>query len=76
MLTIFQLFAVRSEASVLRMCEGSPDTYLHTPILKYLTDRGVKINLKTRVTDLIHDVRAARRVAWQERRSGEGEQLL
>lgn len=59
MLTIFQLFAVRSEASVLRMCEGSPDTYLHKPIVKYLTDRGVKINLKSRVLDILHDVRAA-----------------
>ncbi|KAG8465266.1 hypothetical protein KFE25_002573 [Diacronema lutheri] len=58
MLTIFQLFAVRSEASVLRMCEGSPDTYLHKPIVKYLTDRGVKINLKSRVLDILHDVDA------------------
>jgi len=54
MLTIFQLFAVRSEASVLRMCEGSPDTYLHKPIVKYLTDRNVKINVKSRVLDIMH----------------------
>jgi zeta-carotene desaturase len=58
MLTIFQLFAVRSEASVLRMCEGSPDTYLHKPIVKYLEDRGVKINLRQRVVDIMHDVDA------------------
>ena len=45
MLTIFMLFAIRTEASVLRMLEGSPQTYLHDPIIKYLTDRNVKINL-------------------------------
>mmetsp|Transcript_10666 Transcript_10666/g.27710 ORF Transcript_10666/g.27710 Transcript_10666/m.27710 type:complete len:595 (-) Transcript_10666:206-1990(-) len=56
MLTIFQLFAVRSEASVLRMCEGSPATYLHKPIVDYLTERGVKINLRSRVQELLHDV--------------------
>ena len=41
MLTIFQLFAVRTEASVLRMLEGSPEDFLHKPIVKYLTDRNV-----------------------------------
>ena len=55
MLTIFQLFAVRSEASVLRMLEGSPHEYLHKPIVKYLEDRGVKINLNERITQLKYD---------------------
>merc|ERR1711871_1105325 len=55
MLTIFQLFAVRSEASVLRMLEGSPHEYLHKPIVKYLEDRGVKINLNQRITELKYD---------------------
>ena len=55
MLTIFQLFAVRSEASVLRMLEGSPHEYLHKPIVKYLEDRGVKINLNERITELQYD---------------------
>ena len=58
MLTIFMLFAIRTEASVLRMLEGSPQTYLHDPIIKYLTDRGVKINLQTKVQELVHDVDA------------------
>ena len=34
MLTIFMLFAIRTEASVLRMLEGSPQTGLHDPILR------------------------------------------
>lgn len=49
MLTIFQLFAARSEASVLRMLEGSPDTYLTAPIVKYVTDRGGELNLRRKV---------------------------
>ena len=55
MLTIFQLFAVRTEASVLRMLEGSPNEFLHKPIVKYLTDRGVTITLNRRVLELLYD---------------------
>jgi len=55
MLTIFMLFAIRSEASVLRMLEGSPQTYLHDPIIKYLEDRGVKINLRSGCKEIIYD---------------------
>lgn len=59
MLTIFQLFAIRSEASVLRMCEGSPQRFVHEPIVKYLTDRGVKINLNSKVEELLYETDAA-----------------
>lgn len=58
MLTIFMLFAIRTEASVLRMLEGSPQTYLHDPIIKYLEDRNVKINLRSAVRDIVHEVDA------------------
>jgi zeta-carotene desaturase len=60
MLTIFQFFAARTEASVLRMLEGSPDTYLHQPIVNYLTQRGTQI----------HTRRGVRQVLFE----GEGEQ--
>ncbi|EED88747.1 predicted protein [Thalassiosira pseudonana CCMP1335] len=56
MLTIFMLFAIRTEASVLRMLEGSPQTCLHDPILKYLGDRGVKINTSMGCREIVHDV--------------------
>jgi zeta-carotene desaturase len=56
MLTIFMLFAIRTEASVLRMLEGSPQTGLHDPIIKYLEDRNVKINLGTPCRDIVHEV--------------------
>ncbi|NJK36532.1 MAG: 9,9'-di-cis-zeta-carotene desaturase [Oscillatoriales cyanobacterium RM2_1_1] len=52
MLTIFQLFAVKTEASVLRMLEGSPDEYLHQPIVKYLAARGTKIHTRRRVREI------------------------
>lgn len=53
MLTIFQFFAVRSEASVLRMLEGSPNEYLHNPIIKYLEARGAKIYTRRRVREIL-----------------------
>jgi zeta-carotene desaturase len=56
MLTIFMLFAIRTEASVLRMLDGSPQTGLHDPIIKYLEDRGVKIHLGTGCRDIMHEV--------------------
>ncbi|MFN6474806.1 9,9'-di-cis-zeta-carotene desaturase [Nostoc sp. DedQUE07] len=52
MLTIFQLFAVRTEASVLRMLEGSPAEYLHKPILEYLEARGTKIYTRRQVREI------------------------
>lgn len=56
MLTIFMLFAIRTEASVLRMLDGSPQTGLHDPIVNYLEERGVKINLGTPCKELVHDI--------------------
>ncbi|CAA9269213.1 Pro-zeta-carotene desaturase, prolycopene producing (EC [uncultured Coleofasciculus sp.] len=53
MLTIFQFFAVRSEASVLRMLEGSPYEYLHKPIIEYLEARGAKIYTRRRVREVL-----------------------
>ncbi|WP_448266738.1 9,9'-di-cis-zeta-carotene desaturase [Nostoc sp. DSM 114159] len=52
MLTIFQLFAVKTEASVLRMLEGSPSEYLHKPILEYLEARGTKIYTRRQVREI------------------------
>ena len=55
MLTIFQLFAVRTEASVLRMLEGSPEDFLHKPIVNYLKERNVEIFLNQRVQELLYE---------------------
>uniref|UniRef100_A0A2C9VCE5 Amine oxidase domain-containing protein n=1 Tax=Manihot esculenta TaxID=3983 RepID=A0A2C9VCE5_MANES len=40
MLTIFSLFATKTEASLLRMLKGSPDVCLSGPIRKYIEDKG------------------------------------
>jgi zeta-carotene desaturase len=53
MLTIFQFFASKTEASILRMLEGSPDEYLHKPIIKYLEARGGKIYTRRRVREIL-----------------------
>ncbi len=55
MLTIFNFFATKTEASVLRMLEGSPDEYLHKPIVKYIEDRGGKIYTRRRVRDVLFE---------------------
>ncbi len=55
MLTIFQLFATKTEASVLRMLEGSPSEYLHQPIIDYLTARGTKIHTRRRVKEILFE---------------------
>ncbi len=52
MLTIFQLFAAKTEASVLRMLEGSPYEYLHKPIIEYLEARGTKIYTRRKVREI------------------------
>lgn len=52
MLTIFQMFAARTEASVLRMLEGSPAQYLHKPIVDYLEAKGTKIYTRRRVREI------------------------
>ncbi|MBW4644044.1 MAG: 9,9'-di-cis-zeta-carotene desaturase [Goleter apudmare HA4340-LM2] len=52
MLTIFQFFAVRTEASILRMLEGSPHEYLHKPILQYLEARGTQIHTRRQVREI------------------------
>jgi len=36
------------------MMEGSPQTYMHDPIVNYLKERGVTINLNTRIKDLVY----------------------
>lgn len=46
MLTIFALFATKTEASLLRMLKGSPDPYLSGPIRKYIEDKGGRFHLK------------------------------
>jgi zeta-carotene desaturase len=56
MLTIFMMFASKTEASRLNMLAGSPDEYIHKPILKYIEGRGAKV----------HTRRQTRRILFEE----------
>ena len=53
MLTIFQFFAAKTEASVLRMLSGSPNEYLHKPIVNYIEERGGKIYTRRRTREIL-----------------------
>jgi zeta-carotene desaturase len=43
MLTIFMMFAAKTEASRLNMLAGSPADFIHQPLLNYLQARGAKV---------------------------------
>uniref|UniRef100_A0A0D6QX29 Zeta-carotene desaturase n=1 Tax=Araucaria cunninghamii TaxID=56994 RepID=A0A0D6QX29_ARACU len=55
MLTIFVLFAIKTEASLLRMLKGSPDLYLSGPIRKYITERGGRFHLRWGCREILYD---------------------
>lgn len=55
MLTIFALFATKTEASLLRMLKGSPDNYLSGPIRKYITDRGGRFHLRWGCREILYE---------------------
>ncbi len=52
MLTIFMMFASRTEASKLNLLKGSPDRWLSRPILKYIQQRGGHLHLHHRVKQI------------------------
>jgi zeta-carotene desaturase len=52
MLTIFLMFAVRTEASKLNLLKGSPHRWLTGPIVEYIQARGARVHLRHRVTDV------------------------
>ncbi len=77
MLTIFQFFATKTEASVLRMLEGSPSEYLHKPIVDYLEARGVKIHTRRRVREVLYqDAGDTTRVTGLVVANGESEETI
>jgi zeta-carotene desaturase len=55
MLTIFQLFAAKTEASQLNLLAGSPAEYLHKPIVNYLEKRGVKIHTRRQTRQILFE---------------------
>jgi len=55
MLTIFQFFASRTEASILRMLEGAPDEFLHKPIVNLIESKGGKIHVRRGVREVLFE---------------------
>jgi zeta-carotene desaturase len=54
MLTIFMMFAAKTEASKLNLLKGSPHRWLSGPILAYIEARGGRLHLRHRVTEVHH----------------------
>lgn len=52
MLTIFMMFASKTEASKLNLLKGSPHRWLTGPILEYIQQRGAKLHLRHRVSQV------------------------
>ncbi|MFM9109847.1 MAG: 9,9'-di-cis-zeta-carotene desaturase, partial [Prochlorococcaceae cyanobacterium] len=52
MLTIFLMFAARTEASKLNLLKGSPHRWLTGPILAYIEQRGGRLHLRHRVSQV------------------------
>ena len=55
MLTIFLMFATRTEASKLNLLKGSPHRWLTGPVLDYITSRGGKLHLRHRVKEVLYE---------------------
>ncbi|OKH49320.1 9,9'-di-cis-zeta-carotene desaturase [Calothrix sp. HK-06] len=77
MLTIFQLFAVRTEASKLRMLKGSPYDFMHKPILNYLEKRGAKIYTRRQVRDIVYtEIEGQTRITEIKVANGDSEESI
>ena len=76
MLTIFQFFASKTEASVMRMLAGSPNEYLHKPIVEYLEKKGAKIYTRRRVREIQFEEGEETRVTGLLVASGETEEKI
>jgi zeta-carotene desaturase len=55
MLTIFMMFAAKTEASKLNLLKGSPHRWLTGPILDYITERGGQLHLRHRVSAVLFE---------------------
>ena len=76
MLTIFQFFASKTEASVMRMLAGSPNEYLHKPIVEYLDKKGAKIYTRRRVREIQFEEGEETRVTGLVVANGETEEKI
>ena len=76
MLTIFMMFAARTEASKLNMLKGSPHRWLTQPILDYITAKGGKLHLSHRVREIQFDDGESPKITGIKLKSPEGDLLV
>jgi zeta-carotene desaturase len=55
MLSIFHFFATKTDASVLRMLNGSPRDRLLQPIVDYITSRGGSVTMRTGCQEVCYE---------------------
>jgi zeta-carotene desaturase len=55
MLTIFLMFATKTEASKLNLLAGSPAEYLHKPLTDYIEARGGKIYTRRQTREILFE---------------------
>jgi zeta-carotene desaturase len=77
MLTIFIMFATKTDASRLNMLAGSPHEYLHKPILDYIQARGAKIHTRRQTRRILFEGEGdATRVTGLAIAQGESEEIV
>jgi zeta-carotene desaturase len=76
MLTIFLMFATKTEASRLNLLAGSPDEYLHKPILKYIQERGAKVHTRRQTRRILFEENGQTRVTGLAIANGDMEEII
>lgn len=77
MLTIFIMFAVKTEASQLNLLAGSPDNYLTGPIVDYIKSKGAKIHLRRQTREILFEGEGENTIVTGLRiANGDGEEIV
>ena len=76
MLTIFMMFASKTEASKLNLLKGSPHKWLTKPILDYIEKRGGKLHLENIVKEIHSEDSDQPSVTGLTLQTPEGEQKI
>lgn len=76
MLTIFMMFAAKTDASKLNLLKGSPHRWLTGPIVDYIKARGGRLHLQHRVKKLLVDSGGELRVQGLKMKTPDGERLV
>tara|TARA_Y100001968_G_scaffold266413_1_gene255904 strand:+ start:7284 stop:8744 length:1461 start_codon:yes stop_codon:yes gene_type:complete len=73
MLTIFMMFASKTEASKLNLLKGSPHKWLTKPILNYIESKGGKLHLEHCVKEIHYEINNKKEVTSLSLVSPKGE---